>query len=228
MRGMERFLQRNAPLPKQRPNRFSGVVVPQMILRDDIKPKHRSDQQHYHGDPRAPAAKRPSSRQREIVLRVEHEDIPRVPLLQDDQHVVEDERRGVGHVGVHGHRREQHAKHRPQCAREPEDDELANQLTLLRLDGRLAECFRWQHEKRHEDVPGEYANRERQKAGDRAGQLLAEDVARHRRSWKKLFKVAALYIVHKSTGVGNRRQDRRGEEYRVAGDRFERDGLMRK
>ena len=76
-------------------------------------------------------------------------------------------------------------------------------------------------------MSGEYADRERQKAGYRAGKLLAEDVARHRRSRQELLEIATFHIVHKCAGVGNRRQDRRGEENRVAGERLERDGLMR-
>jgi len=75
-------------------------------------------------------------------------------------------------------------------------------------------------------VSGKDADRERQKTGDRAGKLLAEDVARHGRSRQELLEVAALHIVHKCAGIGNRRQDRRCKENRVAGERFERDGLM--
>ena len=112
-----------------------------MILRDDIEAQHRADKQHRHGDPRAPATKRPCSRERKIILRVEHEDIARVPLLQDDQHIIEDERRGVRHVGVHGHGGEQHAEHCPKRARKSEDDDLANQLAQLRFNRRFAECL---------------------------------------------------------------------------------------
>ena len=161
MRGMERFLQGNAPLPKQRSDRFSGVVVPQMLLRDDVEGKHRACKQHRHGDPRAPAAKRPSSRERKIILRVEHEDIARVPLLQDDQHIVKDKWRGIRHVGVHGHGRKQHAQHRPERARKSEEEYLSDQLTQLRFDRRLAECFRWQHDKRNENVSRQNTERER-------------------------------------------------------------------
>ena len=83
--------------------------------------------------------------------------------------------------------------------------------------------YSWNHIK-----PGEDTDRERQEAGDRAGHLLAENVARHRRSRQKLLEVAALHIVHKRAGIGNRRQYRRGKENRVAGECLECDGLMRK
>ena len=77
-------------------------------------------------------------------------------------------------------------------------------------------------------MPRENADREGQKAGNRAGKFLAENIARHRRSRKKLLEVAALHIVHKRAGVGNRRQDRCGKENCIARERFECDGLMRK
>ncbi|MPM23525.1 hypothetical protein SDC9_69999 [bioreactor metagenome] len=76
-------------------------------------------------------------------------------------------------------------------------------------------------------MSGEYADRERQEAGDCAGQFFADDVTRHRRSRQKLLEVAARHIVHKRAGVRKRRENWCGEEDSVARERFERDGLMR-
>ena len=168
-----------------------------------------------------PPAERPRARERQVVLRVEHERAARVPLLDDDEHIVEDERRGVGHVGIHGHGGEQQPGHGKQRAKEPVQPDAPEQRPKLRVHGHAGERLDRDEHERDKDVAEHNAAHERQRARERAGELLAEDIARDAGAGEVRLQIAALHVVHECAGIRDGREQRGGKEHRAARERTE-------
>ena len=198
-----------------------------MLLRNDVKPQHDGNQQRKDCNRRAPSAKGPFPGEGQVVLRVQHKNAAGVPLLQDNQHIIENERRGIGHVGVHGDGGEQHAQHGPERARQAEQAELAQKLRKLGLHRRAGEGLYRNDQQNHNDIAKENADCERQKAGNGAGQLLAPNIFCYGGSWQHLLEVSAFDVLNKSAGKGNGRQYGRGKQNRLPCQRPDKDALMR-
>lgn len=83
------------------------LVVTKLRLHGHIKDELQNEHEHEQRQRRALALERPRALHGEIILGVQHERRAEVTLLQDDQNIIEDERRGVRKVHILRERRAQ-------------------------------------------------------------------------------------------------------------------------
>ena len=154
------------------------LVVAKLRLYGHVKDELQDEHEHEQRQRRALALERPRALHGEIVLRVQHERRAEITLLQDDQNVIEDERRGVRKVHVLRERRAKKPHACPHGAGQEEQEAAQDDVRDLRFDRPFAiDLDRGKHE--HEDAEcGENAKHERKPAGHRRADPLAEDVAR--------------------------------------------------
>ena len=192
------------------------LVVPELCLHGHVKDELQNEHQHEKRQRRALALERPRALHGEIVLWVQHERLAEIPLLQDDQNVVEDERRSVRKVYVLGQRRAKQPHACPHGAGQKEQETAQDDIGDLRFDRPFAvDLDRGEHE--HEDAErGEDAEHKRKPAGDRRADPLAEDVARDACPGQIWLEIAGFHVVGKRGRVGDRGKDWNGEQDDVA------------
>ena len=110
------------------------LVVTKLRLHGHVKDELQDEHQHEKRQRRAFARKRPRALHGEIVLWVQHERRAEIALLQDDQNVVEDERRSVRKVYVLGQRRAKQPHACPHGAGQEEEETAQDDVGDLRFD----------------------------------------------------------------------------------------------
>mgnify|MGYP006916053660 CR=1 FL=1 len=158
------------------------LVVAKFCLHGHIKDKLQDQRKHEKRQRRALALKRPRALHGQIVFRVQHEHRAEVTLLQDDQNVVEDERRSVRKVYVLGQRRAKQPHACPHGAGQEEEETAQDDVRDLRFDRVFAvDLHRREHE--HENAErDENAEHQCKPARDRRADPFSEDVARDARA----------------------------------------------
>lgn len=192
------------------------LVVAQFRLHGHVKDELQDEHHHEKRQRRAFARKRPRALHGEIVLWVQHERRAEIALLQDDQNVVEDERRGVRKVYVLGQRRAKQPHACPHGAGQEEEETAQDDVRNLRFDRPFAvDLDRGEHE--HEDPERRHdAEHEGETAGDRRADPLAEDVVRDAGAGEIRLQVAGLHVVGECGRVGDRGKDRHCKQNDIA------------
>lgn len=152
----------------------------------------------------------------EIILGVQHKRRTEITLLQDDQYVIEDERRSVRKVHVLGQRRAEKADACPHGAGEEEEETAQDDVRDFGFDRPFAvDLDRGEHE--HEDAErGEDTEHKRKPAGDRRADPLAENVARDACAGQIQFQIARSDVVGERGRVRDRRKDRHRKQDDIA------------
>jgi len=200
---------------------FLPLVVTQFRLRGHVKDELQNEHKHEKRQRRALALQRPRTLHGEIILRVQHERRAEVAFLQDDQNIIEDERRGIRKIHVLRERGGKQSHACPQRAGEEEEETAQDDVRDLRFDRPLAvDLDRGEHE--HEDAKrSEDAEHKRKPAGNRRADSLAEDVAGDARAGEIRLEIPRFHVVGERGRVGNRGKDRHREQDDVAAQCFQ-------
>ena len=179
-------------------------IVPKLVLRGQVEQKLKEDHQGKQRQRRALARQWPGPLHGEIVLGVQHEGGAEVPLLEDDEHVVEDEGGRVGKIDVLRESGEKQPHRGPQGPGEEEEDEPETDLGELAWHRPFPIDLHRRADKPEQEQAQPHAHHQSEAPRQGRPQALAPDVAVHRGSGKIRLQIPALHVLHEGGGVGHR------------------------
>ena len=140
---------------------------------------------------------------------IDDEKLVKIPLVQNDQHIAEDKRRGVGDVAALHEGGEAHAQHGPEDPGEEEQPADGEDLPQpgCRLCPRSPRLFQRRKAQRRQAVGQQHAQNRRQPAGHRAARDPPRDICPVRAAADAVAGKLALNVVHIGGGEGQRAED---------------------